>query len=602
MDVKTGAIITAEAGLLQMQPHPSDSAKDMKDLNFLIKGTQAAAKQFMQCVAQSGHKAHNSQLQQSVAVDSFGETGGSESSGLDPAPKMIADPDHDGKKCKYQPGKKNDGALRTFKMKGKQATLEACSKSCADDPKCVAFSAIFGQWCIGCEGELMGGHKGAKAFEKTFEKAPKPEPETVGPQRPKPEPETGGPDPKPEGGGMVTATMKPMTIPPPEKHVDPPGAIGGGMVTATVKPITIPPPEKHVDPPGAIETGGPDPEPTLGEKFNCFTREKWSSRKTRWCCKKKGLGCKREPRKKDRSNAGGLSDEAGVEGGKPLTAEDALRDENDEAVMDAAEAIKNGAATPEQCEAEKKALEETYVKTFVELSRLRDEYSELANSTACEDNVKSIYNSRKTPLQEKIDELIDAIDKKTSELQNLRPRLESATDSEKALRKHIATLGEECAQLPETVSDLDKVRDSIEALSRCPGLSRVQFSIPKWIGTWVKVGLKAKKMTDDEIDAALNAACAKAAEGSRAAEIGEIEEQTLEGMPETNTADLPLVGACPNCAGDEAADFPSGHKRICFRQGKDLNHKGKATNCAAGKKAVLCVMDRENIRQVPGES
>merc|ERR550514_1635685 len=38
MDVKTGAIITAEAGLLQMQPHPSDSAKDMKDLNFLIKG------------------------------------------------------------------------------------------------------------------------------------------------------------------------------------------------------------------------------------------------------------------------------------------------------------------------------------------------------------------------------------------------------------------------------------------------------------------------------------------------------------------------------------------------------------------------------------
>merc|ERR1719230_1442070 len=102
----------------------------------------------------------------------------------------------------------------------------------------------------------------------------------------------------------------------------------------------------------------------------------------------------------------------------------------------------------------------------------------------------------------------------TRELQGLRPRLESATDAEAELRKHIVTLTEECTQLPETVSNLDKVRDAIEALSKCPGLSRVQFSLPKWTGTWVSMSLKAKNMTDEEQDEALDAACAAAAEGT----------------------------------------------------------------------------------------
>merc|ERR1719262_253584 len=163
----------------------------------------------------------------------------------------------------------------------------------------------------------------------------------------------------------------------------------------------------------------------------------------------------------------------------------------------------NGAATPENCEAEKKVLEETYVKTYVELSRLKDEYNELANSTACEDNVESLYKSKKTPIDEKIDELIKDIDAKVDEIESLRPRLESAQNAEKKLRKHIATLTEECAQLPETVSNLDKVRDAIEALSKCPGLSRVQFSLPKTI-KWISFDLMAKEMTDEEQDEAMN--------------------------------------------------------------------------------------------------
>jgi len=284
----------------------------------------------------------------------------------------------------------------------------------------------------------------------------------------------------------------------------------------------------------------------------------------------------------------------------PITIDD-LRD-NDAMKADAAvQAMKDDAASPEYCAAEKKKLEETYVKTYVELSRLKDEYHDLANSTACFDQVETTYKARKTPLQDAIDVLIKDTTKKMKELENLRPRLESATKAEKKLRKHIKTLSTECEQLPATVSNLNKVRDAIQALSRCPGLSRVQFSLPKWIGTFVVAPFNAKKFNDTETDAKFNKVCAAQTEGARAAETSEIEEQTVEGIPLTNTADYPLIGTCPNCEGDEAAGFPDGHKRICWRQGKDLSHTGKITSCAAGKKAVLCVIDRENIRELPGE-
>merc|ERR1711904_664648 len=74
---------------------------------------------------------------------------------------MVADADNDGKKCKMS------GKLRTFKMVGGKANEEACSKACADDAECVAFSGIFGKWCIGCKEALSDDHKGAEAFKKS---------------------------------------------------------------------------------------------------------------------------------------------------------------------------------------------------------------------------------------------------------------------------------------------------------------------------------------------------------------------------------------------------------------------------------------------------
>jgi len=395
----------------------------------------------------------------------------------------------------------------------------------------------------------------------------------------KPQPQVNLPRPKPIKPIEISITMPPTVT-----HPDPPEI---KPQTIEYKPmeitITAPPKEKHIDPyhkepRKATGVGDEIEDPDMGPLSD-------------------GGGF---------NGAGGASMRAGTEASDGFAGAkmsiDSLRNKNDQAAIDAAVAIKNGAATPENCAREKDALEEIYVKTYVELSRLKNEYDELANSTACVDNVESLYHEQKTPLQEAIDDLIKDIDQKVKELQNLRPRLESATIAEKELRKHIAVLTQECSELPETVSNLDKVRDAIEALSKCPGLSRVQFSLPKWTGTYVSLYLKAKEKSDEEQDAILNAACATAVKGTRAAEVAEIAEQTVEGIPETNTADLPLIGTCPDCAGDEALDFPSKHKRICWKQGKSLNHKERSTNCASGKKAVLCVIDRENIRQIPGES
>eukprot|EP00746_Dinoflagellata_sp_MGD_P151807 gnl/MRDRNA2_/MRDRNA2_83252_c0_seq5.p1 gnl/MRDRNA2_/MRDRNA2_83252_c0~~gnl/MRDRNA2_/MRDRNA2_83252_c0_seq5.p1 ORF type:complete len:1125 (-),score=274.97 gnl/MRDRNA2_/MRDRNA2_83252_c0_seq5:41-3016(-) len=254
-----------------------------------------------------------------------------------------------------------------------------------------------------------------------------------------------------------------------------------------------------------------------------------------------------------------------------------------------------------ECQAEKEALQKTYVKAYVELSRLKAEYEELANSTACVDSTLEQYKNRKTPLQKEADKLATAINEKVAELQSLRPRLDSALSSEEQLRKQVVKLTKQCDNLGPTVSDLNKVREAIRALSACPGLSRVKFSLPKWVGTWATFQQDGKSKTDKETDAHMNRKCNQIAPGSRAAEVGEIQEQTVEGIPTTNTATSPLLGACPDCEGKEDKAFQGGHTRICWDSSAPLDFDSRRENCGTGRKAILCVMDRADIRQIPGE-
>merc|ERR1719271_2011245 len=111
-----------------------------------------------------------------------------------------------------------------------------------------------------------------------------------------------------------------------------------------------------------------------------------------------------------------------------------------------------------ECQAEKDALQKTYVKAYVELSRLKAEYEELANSSACVDSTLEQFKNQMVPLQRDANKLAAAINEKVQELQALRPRLEAARRAEKELRKQVKELTAECDDLGPTVSDLDKVR------------------------------------------------------------------------------------------------------------------------------------------------
>merc|ERR1719420_653049 len=102
-------------------------------------------------------------------------------------------------------------------------------------------------------------------------------------------------------------------------------------------------------------------------------------------------------------------------------------------------------------------------------------------------------------------------------------------------------------------------------------------------------------------DKAMNAACSKVAPGSRAAEVGEIQGQTVEGIPTTNTSPDPLIGACPDCSGADDKWFQSGHARVCWDADAELDLEGRRSNCGTGKKSILRVMDRPDIREVPGD-
>ena len=72
---------------------------------------------------------------------------------------MSKAPKYNGKKCAF-------GGDRTFKLGGNKATKTECTRKCAGDSACVAFSGIWNSWCIGCKSELDDAHEGALAFIK----------------------------------------------------------------------------------------------------------------------------------------------------------------------------------------------------------------------------------------------------------------------------------------------------------------------------------------------------------------------------------------------------------------------------------------------------
>jgi len=73
---------------------------------------------------------------------------------------IVPDPGLDGKKC----GNPGDSG-RLFRLEHGYAKESSCTSMCSTTPGCVAYSAQFGHWCIGCDRPLDTDDARATAFK-----------------------------------------------------------------------------------------------------------------------------------------------------------------------------------------------------------------------------------------------------------------------------------------------------------------------------------------------------------------------------------------------------------------------------------------------------
>jgi len=223
------------------------------------------------------------------------------------------------------------------------------------------------------------------------------------------------------------------------------------------------------------------------------------------------------------------------------------------------------------------------------------------------------FTHKQTIFQEKAESLSAVVGSSTTKLETFRSRVQESNHAETTLRLQIVELARRCQEMEVTVSSLDKVRQTIHVLDLCPGgPSKAEFRIPVWLGHWVVGNFDTVHKSDGQIDQELNALCAQQIQLTsspagigggqpRAAEVSEIQQLTIDGAPAENTAQVPLIGTCPNCEGAE--DMPelpqhaSGHARICWDPGEPLTSAARRTDCSQGRKAVLCVIDRPETKQ-----
>merc|ERR1719199_1956035 len=188
----------------------------------------------------------------------------------------------------------------------------------------------------------------------------------------------------------------------------------------------------------------------------------------------------------------------------------------------------NTAMTNNACRQQMYFLEITYVKAYVELTRLVDAYATKVNETNCDIEVEKICEERSRPVYLKVNKLTLGLTELTEKVIQVKGRITIGHEAEQKLTQHIRALKKECSGLSATTSALDKVRDVISVMGACPGLRRPEFHIPAWTGEWVVGELDTKLFTDEEMDKKMHLLCrTNSASGTnvRAAEVSEIQLQ-----------------------------------------------------------------------------
>jgi hypothetical protein len=264
----------------------------------------------------------------------------------------------------------------------------------------------------------------------------------------------------------------------------------------------------------------------------------------------------------------------------------------------------------DECQYQKHALQVIYIRAYIEITRLLAQYEYAIHVNTCEEYVYETDGQTEKLLEGKIVKMTTTVSTYTHKLQAYKLRIESALKVQVHLKQEIKLLSIKCGEMDATVSSLDKVRDAIHVMGVCPGLGRLTFVIPKFTGDLPVRSFDLVSQSDADIDKELNELCEQhgqftslVQEGTsptdivkiiRAAETSELMLRSIEGLPTRNTAAVPLIGTCPNCAGDDDVDDSvvthlSGHSRVCWDPEVSLDATRKRNDCSSGKKAVLCV-------------
>merc|ERR1719265_1634350 len=156
------------------------------------------------------------------------------------------------------------------------------------------------------------------------------------------------------------------------------------------------------------------------------------------------------------------------------------------------------AANATKCQEELEILQKVYVKTYVDLARLIQSYEEKTTEgyNAAKEAIDDQCRDQREPLQDDASKLASEASEKIKQLEELRPKLEDASDAYRKLAEQVKKLTGQCEALPETITDLDKVRDAIKALSLCPGLNNARLTVPKWVGTYADFEAAASDVSD----------------------------------------------------------------------------------------------------------
>jgi len=247
---------------------------------------------------------------------------------------------------------------------------------------------------------------------------------------------------------------------------------------------------------------------------------------------------------------------------------------------------------PTECKEVVNELEHQFSISYVSLTRIIEEYEQVVHSTVCEETVVQAYTQESTAIQEDANKACSAVQEAIAKLELYKFQYQSSTKTEYDMETTIQTLIKQCGSLTATETYLGDVKVTLGALGKCPGLGDVSFKLPTWTGAWAR--FEQDRSQDASVtDSQMHAECVrKFGAGARPAEVGEIDSQGIEGMPSTNTADLPVLPACPNCKGDFSPGLTAtGYGRVCWDPSAPLTREGQRRNCGGGPRSILCVLE-----------